>query len=290
MPLTGRPLSRSTPRTVNKVNRLFKKKPTIAVGAAAKKLNLPKSTTHHIKQNILGYKGRKRVAVPKYRPGQEDRAKSGCRHVYEKQIRKYLVIDDETYVLADPTQTPGVYYFHAINPQEVPYQLRTKPKEKFTKKYLIWQALSEDGAVSRAYIKEGSINAREYLRECVKCRLIPFIKQHYNAADVIFWPDLATVHYAKIVQDALNDQGIECIKKEKNPPNVPQARGIELFWAHCKREYAKQNKQPETLAGFRRVWNKISAEVAKKSGKAIMEHAKKNLRKISRGGVSAVVD
>lgn len=40
----------------------------------------------------------------------------------------------------------------------------------------------------------------------------------------MFWPDLASVHYAKDVQAELQRLKIEFVPKLQNPPNVPQLR------------------------------------------------------------------
>jgi hypothetical protein len=72
-------------------------------------------------------------------------------------------MDDESCVFADPQQTPGTYYFHAVDPSDVSYEQKTKPQKIFAKKFLIWQALSEDGAVREAFGKGGSIHSEEYL-------------------------------------------------------------------------------------------------------------------------------
>jgi hypothetical protein len=115
-----------------------------------------------------------------------------------------------------------------------------KCKEKFPKKYLVWQAMDDKGNVSEPYIKIGCMNAEEYRKECLEKRLLPFIQKHHTIDNALFWPDLATIHYSARAQEWLKDNRIECIAKERNPPNVPQARPIERFWSICKRRYGQR--------------------------------------------------
>ena len=61
------------------------------------------------------------------------------------------------------------------------------------------------------------------------------IKKYYSRGDYVFWPDLASSHYAKSVQNYLNDQNIPFVVKKDNPANVPKARPIEDFWGNIKR-------------------------------------------------------
>ena len=71
-----------------------------------------------------------------------------------------------------------------------------------------------------------------YLNECIKKkRLVPFIKEHHFNDQYLFWPDLASSHYAKTVVTYFKEQKINFVEKEDNPPNVPECRPIEDFWS-----------------------------------------------------------
>jgi hypothetical protein len=102
------------------------------------------TTVGNIKRR-LGIKTRKCIEAPKYTPGQKKRAKTNCRKLYRANTHKKLVLDDECYVMADPENIPGQRYFRYIDLAEVPEELMFKPKEKFPKKYCVWQAIDEDG-------------------------------------------------------------------------------------------------------------------------------------------------
>ena len=66
--------------------------------------------------------------------------------------------------------------------------------------------------------------------------------------------------------------------KEENPPNIPHLRPIETFWALCKKAYSKLQETPNSLRKFRFQWKKISTEVAKSSGKALMNKVKEKIK------------
>jgi hypothetical protein len=93
-------------------------------------------------------------------------------------------------------------------------------------------AVSPKG-MSRVYVHRSKIAVRTqtYLNECIRKRLIPFINRYHVGDSVLFWPDLASAHYAREVQAFLTDHGVSYVKRGQNPPNVPQARPIEMIWS-----------------------------------------------------------
>jgi len=125
-----------------------------------------------------------------------------------------------------------------------------------------------------------------YLKECIRKRLVPFIKNR----KVLFWPDLASCHYTSEVTNFLRGESIDFVEKSQNAPNVPQARPIERFWALCKQEYAKRSTPAKNLNSFSRIWSKISSKIAKNHGRAIMQNFRKKLWQIGKNGVYATVD
>lgn len=186
----------------------------------------------------------------------------------------------------DPTQIPGHTFYHSKDPKDIDYQIKNKTQCKFPKKYLVWQAIDEFGNVSESYISDGPLDSKTYLKECIKARLIPFILQYHEIENILFWPDPASIHYAKIVTDYLTQKKIEFVAKSKNPPNVPQARGIEMMWSNYKRKYSVLPTAPKNLVGFKLIWARISTETAAEIGKRCMKHAYKNLIKIGYKGVA----
>ena len=66
--------------------------------------------------------------------------------------------------------------------------------------------------------------------------LLRFIKKYHSNANFVFWPDLTSSHYSKNVINFLTSKDILTVKKEENPPNCPQLRPIENFWAIWKQK------------------------------------------------------
>jgi hypothetical protein len=60
-------------------------------------------------------------------------------------------------------------------------------------------------------------------------KLKKFIKKYHKDGNIVFWPDLASAHYARLTTAFLEKNNIPYIQKENNPPNVPQLRPIEDF-------------------------------------------------------------
>ena len=131
------------------------------------------------------------------------------------------------------------------------------------------------------------MKAEEYRTECLENRLLPFIQQYHNIDDVLFWPDLASIHYEKSVQNWLNTNHIKFVQKTENPPNVPQARPIERFWHLCKLSYKKRSVIPKNVSQFKEVWTNISKTVAQTSAQTLMRTVRKTLKLIGDKGVLA---
>lgn len=118
---------------------------------------------------------------------------------------------------------------------------------------MIWQAIAEDGDVSEPFVTYGTINTEIYLKECIAKQLLPLIEKKKGQRPVLFWPDLATSHYAGVVTERLNDDKINFVTNKDNLPNFPQLRPIEKFWAICKLKYRERNKQADTILKMKRI-------------------------------------
>ena len=203
--------------------------------------------------------------------------------------KNVLIIDDETYVPHDPTNIPGDEYYHCLFKSEVPVEFTLKRKEKFPKKYLVWQAIDEMGNVSSPYIQLGTMDSKIYLEECLKKRLLPFIKKHHNLDEILFWSDMASIHYAADVCQWLKQQNINFVPLNNNAPNIPQARPIETFWALCKSEYKRQQYYPKDLDEFKKIWKLLSNKVAKNSAQTLMKGVRGKIRTIAYYGVDELL-
>lgn len=120
---------------------------------------------------------------------------------------------------------------------------------------LIWQAICSCGKRYQPFFSTGTINANIYLTECLQKRLLPFIRDHkLRKLPTIFWPDLATSHYSKTVLNWLAEKEIKFVPKDMNPPNCPQLRPVERYWAHIKRILKNDGRAVKTAKEFQARW------------------------------------
>ena len=134
-----------------------------------------------------------------------------------------IVMDDESYFGLSGFDQPGNQGYYAKNKEQVDIDIKYKRKQKFSPKILIWLAISPKGHSEIFFAKnKQAINAEIYSNECIRSRLIPFLEKYYPNKDYLFWPDLATAHYAKTTTDVYSENSINYVLKDGNPPNTPQ--------------------------------------------------------------------
>jgi hypothetical protein len=116
-------------------------------------------------------------------------------------------------------------------------KVKYKRKTEFPSKLLVWLTISPKGR-SRAFIAPSKqcINGEIYSNECIRKRLVPFLKKNYPDGSYVFWPDKATANYVHKAKALCEMHGIRYISRDENPPNVPQRRPVEQFWFHLKQK------------------------------------------------------
>jgi hypothetical protein len=206
------------------------------IGRSSRKLAKKFSVSHqtvlnNLKKIDLNY--RKRQKTPKYTYAQLEKSKKLSRKLVNKLYAEDLIVimDDEKYFGFSNDDIPGNSGFYTGNIEECPDSVKYKGKSKYPKKILVWIAISERG-ISKPLIRSSkavAINQNIYLKECLKKRLLPFINNKHYDGNYIFWPDLASSHYANQCV-AWMSENISFVQKEINPPSIPQARPIENFW------------------------------------------------------------
>ena len=106
--------------------------------------------------------------------------------------------------------------------------------------------------------------------------MLPFIAEHYSDDHYLFWPDLASSHYAKAVVAYLNEKNIKFVTKEDNPPNLPECRTIEDFWSYLKGLVYEGNWQAENVIQLRsrikRCLKKVNFELKQSLAQLIPSH------------------
>lgn len=202
-----------------------------------RKFGVSKDTVHRIlKKNNVIY--RKRRRAPKYTQQQLEKIPKCCRALRDKHFAngKSIILDDESYFTFSHHELSGNDGFYTDNIEATADDVKYAGKSKFEPKVLVWAAISSKG-VSEPLIrsnKSEAINADIYIGQCLP-KLKQFIEKHHGRDEIMFWPDLASCHYAKKTLNWLTEQNIPFVPKKDNPPNVPQARPIENFWAVLKR-------------------------------------------------------
>ena len=198
----------------------------------------------------------------------------------DKLLRKHpnrcMLMDDETYCKLDSTTLPGPQFYNAVVGEMVPDDRKTIGLEKFGKKVLVWQAICSCGKKSLPYFTTGTINGEIYRNECIKKRLVPLYRQHDDPP--LFWPDIASAHYASATLDLMKTFGISFVGKEVNPPNCPELRPIERYWAIIKRHLRKDGREAQSIDEFKKMWKSASRKILQKSVKRLMKGVRQKVR------------
>lgn len=260
-----------------KIVKTIKKNRSMSIRDVAKSCG----TNHHMVQRCKrrnSLKTRKKSKIPKVTEKQRKAIKSRSRKLYDLLGKKKccIVMDDETYVKADFRTLPGPQYYTTFEGEILPESETSIGVEKFGSKYLVWQAICQCGEKSSSFVTTGTINGEVYREECLKKRLIPFVKKH--VASTLFWPDLASAHYAASTLNLLKKNNVDFVQKDSNPPNVPQCRPIERYWALIKTKLKKSKQTANDIKDFEKKWKEASKTITKTTVRALMKDIRKKLR------------
>ncbi|KAJ8976795.1 hypothetical protein NQ317_014138 [Molorchus minor] len=257
LPKTGRPHVLSQ----NRVNTLVESAQD-RVGISSRKLGLRFGVSYKTVQRTLSRNNvrfRKRRKCPKYTQGQLERIPRCCRSLRRTHFvrNRVIIMDDENYFTLSHLEMKGNDGYYTSDVENCPNEVKFKAKAKFADKVLVWCAISEAG-ISTPYVGrvrgeavDAEIIPKDVYQNCLILLII--IKN-----DIIFWPDLASCHYARRTREWLEHNNINYVPREDNPPNVPQARPIEEFWSLlCRKVYDNgweaQNEQQLRARIFRKI-------------------------------------
>lgn len=274
---------RMDPTIKKKVLQDIKRNPNLSLRKRAQKLGTTVATIRKVMANE-GYKAYHVIKVPNRNEKQAGTVKTRVRHLYEELLLKNsgcILMDDETYLYADTAQIKGDVYYYAKMRLGVADKHKFKCLEKFAEKYLIWQGICSCGMKTDVFVTKGTINADLYLEECLKKRLLPFIRKHRSP--LIFWPDLATAHYAKKVQDWYQSEGIQFVPKRLNPPNCPELRPVEHFWAIMKRKLMEGKWTIRSAKEMQKIWDRTCMTITNADVQNLMRGIKSKVRSMIRG-------
>ena len=201
--------------------------PEISVRTLANKFKTSASTIQRVKRNC-GYKSYKKKKVPRSEEKQENVAIHLSKLLYKKCAKKScLIIDDETYCAAYFQSLPGHQYYSAINLKKLNSKYKCIRMHKFDKKFLVCQAICECGEKRSCFMTTGTVNTEIYIKECLKKRLLPFLRSH--TGNPLFRPDLASCHYSGRTLNWLKEHKVDFVEKHCNPPNLPKLRPFERY-------------------------------------------------------------
>lgn len=257
-------------KTATKVTSLFKKDPGLSTRKVAQKAGCSKTFVERVKKQkqLRTYKVQK---VPDRNAVKNEEAKKRAQKLKRDFFSKFhcCVMDDESYVLADFKQLPGQEFYVADSRGNVDEEFRTMKQAKFPKKFLIWQAICSCGERSEFFVASGTINSEIYQKECLQKRLLPFLRNH--KVSTFFWPDLASCHYSKATLEWYKRNQVNFVPREANPPNCPELRPIERYWAMVKRKLKDTKHVTRNPAEFKRKWTTVQKNVKKDTIKDMME-------------------
>lgn len=280
---SNRPKGPKNPRLEKKVLKTIKSDRSISLRKLAKK----HGCSVHFIQNVKArnhIKSFKKQKVPKKAIEQKQRARIRSGRLYRFMLEnkeRCIIMDDETYVYLDTQRNLHTQFYMAAEGEDVSQEEKTIPTGKFDKKAMVWQAICTCGKRSTVFYTLGTITAEIYIKECIKKRVVPLARSH----DVtpLFWPDLATSHYAKETLRTLEELGIETIPRELNPPNSPELRPIEKYWAICKRQVFEIGGVAKDLAEFKKIWARATKKVTEEVVQNLMRRLLVKVRSFYRG-------
>lgn len=262
----------------SKVLRTIRANPGQSDYDIAKKFNASQSTVRRIRlrEGIRSFRASKQ---PNRTLKQNLVAKRCARKLYNEVLTKFggcILMDDETYVKMDFGQLPGQKFYKATGRGDVPSKFKFVFADKFARKLMIWQGICSCGQKTQVFVTNKTMNSQLYKQECLKKRILPYIKAHKGP--VKFWPDLASCHYSREVLQWYRDNGVDFFEKDVNPPNCPQFRPIEKYWAIVKQKLKKSGKVTKDATEMKRWWNKMAAQVSQQSVQNMMSGVRRKVR------------
>lgn len=171
-------------------------------------------------------------------------------------------MDDETLIKADFRQNPHQKFYVVKQRGSVSKIFKYKKMDKFARKYIVWQGICSCGRVTRPFVTNGTINSEIYIKECIEKRLLPLYGSHN--VPPLFWPDLAMCHYSAATIACYDRNSISYVTKKCNPPNSPELRPVEKFWAHVKQKLLKKFRPAKTAQDFKKKWDLAVRDIGEK--------------------------
>ena len=145
---------------------------------------------------------------------------------------------------------------------------------------MVRQAICNCGRNSEIFICKGTLTKDVYIKAGLQKRFLPFIRSH--AVPPLFWPDLASVHYAKDTINWYEANKVVFVPKEVNPHNCSHLRPIETYWALLKQQLMKTGKEAKNVVSFAWYWKNAAQRVRSDVVKRLMARLSSKVFKFSR--------
>lgn len=247
-PGSGRPPQIASKSTIQKLKKMFNNRSGCSQNRAARAIGCSQAYICKMLKHKSGIRKQKKQKIPNRSSQQKQAARPKCRQMTENYRGYEFVMDDESYFTLSNSTLAGNDIFYTDNIQNVPENVRYKKQSKFEKKVMVWVAISSKGMTDAYHVPAGlAINQHVYREECLSKRLLPFLRKKHSRDKFVFWPDLASSHYAKSVQTWLDEHKIEYVPRHLNPANLPEVRPIEDFWAYLKSLVYAEDYQAKTI-------------------------------------------
>jgi transposase len=252
---------------------------------AARKFNISQSYVRKL-LNKCSIKCRKKKTIPDRSEAQATSAKPKCRVLLKKYRDHEWILDDESYFTLSHGTLAGNDIYYSSDPATTPSHVKMSRKKKFEQKLLVWAAISKKGVSAVFTCPSGlAINQVIYREQCLERRLLPFIQKYHSQDEIIFWPDLASSHYAESVCDFMIENKITFVEKYENPANLPECRPIEQFWTILKQMVYADAWQAKTLEELKLRILKCIKRIDTTQFETLFESMLRNLKDVAIKGV-----
>lgn len=290
---SGRPARKMTSKKKEALCEYAHGRLGVSLRKLGRKYNIDKKYVSNIlKEHNVSLVTRK--SAPKYSEKQLKDQRRKLRQLAENEFSPSngldVIIDDESFFTLDGSDTANNKHYYCRKGKDVDCEVVYKRHKKFQQKLLVWVAISCKGH-SQAYIcpSGNSVNAEIYEKQCIRTRLKKFIDKNHSDGNYIFWPDMATSHYAGSVIAAFEDLQIPFVTKSRNVPNVPQLRPIERFWRNLKRDVYSSGWEASNVDKLKqRIYQKLR-QTPDSTFVNLMRRLKTKIRQASRYGADSVI-
>ncbi|RWS05419.1 uncharacterized protein B4U79_16010 [Dinothrombium tinctorium] len=98
-------------------------------------------------------------------------------------------MDDESYFHLSNPEQQGNNGYYTYDDKNVDPEVKFYEKGKFDTKVLVWVAISSKGKSEPYFVQRNlAVNGFTYKTECIRKRLVPFIKKYHSDGKYIFGP------------------------------------------------------------------------------------------------------